>query len=50
MEQLLQWRRSTFTDSYCVELADTGGEAVAMRNSNRPGAGTLHDGGLDDLT
>lgn len=35
------WRRSSFSpEATCVELAHCGG-AVALRNSNAPGGGTL---------
>jgi len=60
----LHWRMSSFTDrGSCVAVACRGGD-VALRNSNRPDAGTLlfsveamHDwiagikaGEFDDLT
>ena len=38
-----RWRKSTFSGDQgnCVEVADTG-DGVAVRNSNRPDAGTVH--------
>jgi hypothetical protein len=42
MEQLLLWKKSTFSPgSSCVEMADAG-DVVAVRNSNHPDAGTLY--------
>lgn len=43
MTQNLRWRKSSFSPgSNCVEMADSGGDTVAVRNSNHPDAGTLH--------
>ena len=39
----LRWRKSSFSpDSQCVEVAETGPDTIAVRNSNHPDAGTLH--------
>lgn len=40
--ELRGWRKSSFSgDSGCVELARTGGEQVAIRDSKAPDAGTI---------
>jgi hypothetical protein len=40
MDQPMQWRKSSFTSTSCVEVA-VAGESIAVRNSNQPDAGTL---------
>ena len=36
-----RWRKASFSSSgECLEVADTG-DAIALRNSNKPAAGTL---------
>jgi hypothetical protein len=41
MEKHLQWRKSSYSDTSCVEMAAEA-KTVAIRNSNHPDAGTLH--------
>jgi hypothetical protein len=36
----LRWRKSSFTSTSCVEIAEQG-DLVAIRNSNHPDAGTI---------
>ncbi|MBU3065256.1 DUF397 domain-containing protein [Nocardia sp. NEAU-G5] len=39
----IAWRKSSFSgpDGHCVECATLSGGMIAVRNSNRPEAGTL---------
>lgn len=36
------WRRSSYSDNQCVELAPAGDDHVALRNSNRPDDGVIY--------